>query len=183
MNFAERELLQRSAPPTLPKAITGTVSRAALRSVARDGGRCNALRRSGMRGRLSRSGIVRERGGDGGVASDWAAALAGACDAVLCSPPYVRSADIARLAPEIAWEPRCALDGGADGLDSFRAVTGGAARLLAVDGVAAFEIGDGQVRAVGDLLRAAGFGAIVEHRDLSGAVRCLSARRGLRQPI
>ena len=117
------------------------------------------------------------------VASDWTAALAGACDVVLCNPPYVRSADIARLAPEIAWEPRCALDGGADGLDGFRAVTGGAARLLAVDGVAAFEIGDGQASAVGDLMRAAGFGGVVEHRDLSGAVRCLSAQRGSQRPI
>ena len=104
------------------------------------------------------------------------AALAGACDVVLCNPPYVRNADIARLAPEIAWEPRCALDGGADGLDGFRAVAGGAARLLAVDGVAAFEIGDGQARAVGDLMRAAGFGAVVEHRDLS-------VRRGSQRPI
>lgn len=111
------------------------------------------------------------------VASDWAAALAGVCDVVLCNPPYVRSADIARLAPEIAWEPRCALDGGADGLDGFRAVMDGAARLLADGGVAAFEIGDGQARAVGGIMRAAGFAAIVEHRDLSGAVRCLSARR------
>ena len=50
-------------------------------------------------------------------------------------------------------------------------------------GVAAFEIGDEQARAVGDLMRAAGFGAVVEHRDLSGAVRCLSAQRGSRQPI
>ena len=96
---------------------------------------------------------------------------------MLCNPPYVRSADIARLAPEIAWEPRCALDGGADGLDGFHAVMDGAARLLAVDGVAAFEIGDGQARAVGDPMRAAGFGGVVEHRDLSGAVRCLSVRR------
>ena len=95
---------------------------------------------------------------------------------MLCNPPYVRSADIACLAPEIAWEPRCALDGGADGLDGFYAVTGGASRLLAADGVAAFELGDGQAHAVGDLMRAAGFGGIVEHRDLS-------VRRGSQRPI
>ena len=59
----------------------------------------------------------------------------------------------------------------------------GAAHLLAADGVAAFEIGDGQAHAVGDLMRAAGFGGIVEHRDLSGAFRCLSARQGLQRPI
>ena len=91
----------------------------------------------------------------------------------------MRSADTARRSLEIVWEARCALDGGADGLDGFGAVMGGAARLLAVDGVAAFKIGDGQARVVGDLMRAAGFGAIVEHRGLSRAVRCLSARRGL----
>ena len=104
------------------------------------------------------------------------AALAGACDVVLCNPPYVRSADIACLAPEIAWEPHHTLDGGADGLDGFRAVLDGAAHLLAADGVAAFELGDGQAHAVGDLMRAAGFGGIVEYRDLS-------ARQGSQRPI
>ena len=111
------------------------------------------------------------------VASDWSSALAGAFDAVVCNPPYVRSADIARLAPEIAREPRHALDGGADGLDAFRAVAPAAARLLAPAGVAAFEIGDGQACAAGRILRAAGFIAVVGRRDLSGAIRSLSALR------
>ena len=111
------------------------------------------------------------------VASDWSSALSGAFDVVVCNPPYVRSADIARLAPEIAWEPRHALDGGADGLDAFRAVVPAAARLLAPAGVAAFEIGDGQACAAGRILRAAGFIAVVGRRDLSGAIRSLSVLR------
>ena len=118
------------------------------------------------------------------AASDWTVALAGAFDIVLCNPPYVRSADIAGLAPEIAWEPRRALDGGPDGLGAFRAVMGGAARLLAVDGVALFEVGDGQTPAVAEAMHAASLGRIVEHRDLSGGIRCLSAEWNVsRQPI
>ena len=47
---------------------------------------------------------------------DWGAAARGGFDVVLANPPYVPSAEIARLAPEVAlWEPRLALDGGADG--------------------------------------------------------------------
>ena len=49
-------------------------------------------------------------------------------------------------------------------------------RVCSPSGVAAFEIGDEQARAVGDLMRAAGFGAIVEHRGLS-------VRRGSQRPI
>ena len=113
------------------------------------------------------------------VASDWSSALAGAFDVVVCNPPYVRTADIARLAPEIAWEPRRALDGGPDGLGALRAVLGGAARLLAVDGVALFEVGDGQAPVVAATIRAASLGRIVEHSDLSGSIRCLSV--GLRE--
>src|SRR6185437_278505 len=69
------------------------------------------------------------------VACDCAAALSGPLDLVLSHPPYVRPADIARLAPEVhAHDPRRALDGGADGLDAYRALIPQASRLLAPGG-------------------------------------------------
>lgn len=40
----------------------------------------------------------------------------GRFDAILCNPPYIRTRDVAVLAPELAHEPSIALDGGEDGL-------------------------------------------------------------------
>src|SRR5690606_26561064 len=45
---------------------------------------------------------------------------AAAFDLVVSNPPYVPTAEIDTLAPELAWEPRGALDGGTDGLDVIR---------------------------------------------------------------
>ena len=59
-------------------------------------------------------------------------------DAIVSNPPYIPTADIAQLSPEVSrYEPRLALDGGADGLSCYRAVlaslrTSIAATLLAV---------------------------------------------------
>ena len=112
------------------------------------------------------------------VASDWAAALGGApFDVVVCNPPYIPRAALAALAPEIACEPRLALDGGPDGLACYRAPLAGAARRLAAGGLVVVEIGDDREPQVRTLLRAAGFRGIAAHRDLSGTPRALSARR------
>ena len=46
-------------------------------------------------------------------------------DVIVSNPPYIRTQDIAELAPEVRAEPLSALDGGADGLRFYR-------RLLAV---------------------------------------------------
>jgi release factor glutamine methyltransferase len=56
------------------------------------------------------------------VEGDLAAPLAGSgpLDLVVANLPYVPTADIAGLAPEVRCEPRLALDGGPDGLDLVR---------------------------------------------------------------
>ena len=65
------------------------------------------------------------------VACDYAAALSGTFDLIVSNPPYIRSADIAGLATEVRdHDPLGALDGGADGLDAYRALIPQAARLL-----------------------------------------------------
>ena len=68
----------------------------------------------------SRSGLA-ERAGF--VACDYAAALSGPFDLIVSNPPYIRSADIDGLATEVRdHDPHRALDGGADGLDAYRAL-------------------------------------------------------------
>lgn len=101
----------------------------------------------------------------------------GRFDLIVSNPPYIRAADIDRLAPEInRHEPRLALDGGADGLDLHRRIAAGAMDHLAPGGAAMVEIGDGQSRAVMELFRVAGFASAAAIPDLAGIARVIVAR-------
>lgn len=108
------------------------------------------------------------------LVGDWADALSGCFDLILCNPPYIESAVIAGLDPEVAqFEPRSALDGGADGLDNYRRVTEALPALLAPEGVAILELGIGQARAVGSLAGDAGLAVLGTRSDLGGVERAL----------
>ena len=65
-------------------------------------------------------------------------------DLVCANLPYVKSADMATLAPDLAWEPRSALDGGEDGLAVIRRLLLRLPGVLARGGVALLEIGADQ---------------------------------------
>ena len=55
------------------------------------------------------------------IRCNFAAALSGPFDLIVSNPPYIRTSDIAGLAPEVRdHDPRLALDGGADGLEAYR---------------------------------------------------------------
>jgi release factor glutamine methyltransferase len=114
------------------------------------------------------------------LCGDWATALGETArfDLVLCNPPYIASAAIAGLMPEVArHEPAGALDGGADGLDDDRRVVAALPALLAPGGVAVLELGLGQEPAVAGLARAAGLTALLARHDLGGVPRALVLRR------
>jgi release factor glutamine methyltransferase len=90
----------------------------------------------------------------------------------------VRSGDIAFLERETRiHDPRLALDGGADGLDSYRALAPEIARLLAPTGRFFLEVGAGQAQAVTRLAAAAGLVDLATHRDLAGIARVVSGGR------
>jgi release factor glutamine methyltransferase len=113
------------------------------------------------------------------VACDLAAALSGPFDLVVSNPPYVRSADIASLAIEVrAHDPHRALDGGADGLDAYRALIPQATRLLAPGGVLVMEVGHGQSDYVEQLMKAAGLMRENPAKvDLAGIPRAVGGRK------
>jgi release factor glutamine methyltransferase len=112
------------------------------------------------------------------AACDFGTALQPGFDLVVTNPPYVASADIGALAPDVRdFDPHVALDGGADGLAAYRAITGDAARLVAPGAHFVAEIGKGQADAVTDLLVAAGFGGIMVFPDLAGIPRVVAATR------
>jgi release factor glutamine methyltransferase len=112
------------------------------------------------------------------VRGDWGRGLAESFELIVANPPYVASGELAELAPEVArYEPRAALDGGADGLDAYRAILPDLPRLLAPAGVACLEIGAGQATALAALAEVGGFRVAVRP-DLAGIPRCLVLRRG-----
>jgi release factor glutamine methyltransferase len=112
------------------------------------------------------------------LAGSWAESLVGGFDLVLSNPPYIESAAIPGLMPEVALhEPARALDGGADGLDAYRLILADLPRLLRPEGRAVLELGQGQVPAVSALARAAGLEVLGTHADLGGVDRALILRR------
>jgi release factor glutamine methyltransferase len=102
--------------------------------------------------------------------------LAGKLSAVVSNPPYVRSGDIATLPAEVRdFEPREALDGGPDGLDSLRAIAQDGPEFLARGGAVLLEVGDGQAPVVEDMLRAA-LGSVRTFKDYAGRDRIVMGR-------
>ncbi len=106
------------------------------------------------------------------VKGDWGAGIEGAFDLVVSNPPYIASAEIETLEPEVAiHEPRLALDGGPDGLDAYRRLMPDVARLLRPGGRFALEIGQGQGDDVIAIARAAGLVPEAVRPDLTGVGR------------
>ena len=70
-------------------------------------------------------------------------------DLLISNPPYIASAEIETLEPEVRdFDPRAALDGGADGLDFYRLLAAQAKSFLKPHGKIMLEFGDGQAEAI-----------------------------------
>ena len=110
------------------------------------------------------------------VACNIADALQGRFDLIVSNPPYIARGAIASIDPEVRdYDPRLALDGGADGLDAFRAIAAACPALLAPGGRLVVELGLGQGDAVGTLFEAAGLAVRSIKDDLGGIPRALTA--------
>jgi release factor glutamine methyltransferase len=107
---------------------------------------------------------------------DWTLGLDDeAFDLVVANPPYVASADIETLAPEVRdYEPRLALDGGPDGLDAYRRLAPEILRVLRRGGRFVVEIGAAQREAVEALFLAAGAQQVTARRDLANRERVVA---------
>ncbi len=108
----------------------------------------------------------------------WGAAVTGRFDLIVSNPPYIASVEIDGLQREVAhFEPRRALDGGADGLAAYRALAADVARLLSPAGVAVIEFGAGQGAAVAQIIERVGLVPAGFTADLAGHDRCLSCHK------
>ncbi len=93
-------------------------------------------------------------------------------DAVVSNPPYVATAEWERLDPAVRdFEPRLALDGGADGLEATRALVAEARAALPPGGLLALEVDARRARETAALLAAAGFTGVTVQDDLFGRPR------------
>ena len=101
----------------------------------------------------------------------------GQFDAILSNPPYIRTEVVGTLAPELAYEPRAALDGGEDGLIFYRAIVELHAKLLKPNGFFLFEIGYDQGDDLRRLAAKHGFDCRII-RDLGGCDRVAVLTRG-----
>ena len=107
----------------------------------------------------------------------WTSSLEGPFDLLVSNPPYIESATVEGLMPEVsAHEPRLALDGGADGLAAYRLIAAAAPRLVATGGWAVVEGGEGQAPDIAALFAAAGFTPRPARQDLGGVDRVVPAQ-------
>ena len=106
------------------------------------------------------------------VQSDLFTNVRGRFNVIVCNPPYIRSDEIASLLKEVReFEPRIALDGGADGLDFYRRIAKSIRSYLARDGVLLLECGEGQTEEILKIFGKCSY--VMPIKDLSGVDRFL----------
>ena len=107
-----------------------------------------------------------------------APAFLGQFDVLVSNPPYITKAEMPELEPSVRdFEPHLALEGGADGLDFYRAILRNFDAALRPGGTICFEFGFGQETALTELLQAAGYEDVTLRKDLRGVVRAVSAKK------
>jgi release factor glutamine methyltransferase len=104
--------------------------------------------------------------------------IAGRFDLIVSNPPYIRSAELEALEPEVSlWEPRGALDGGVDGLDCYRRIAREASDHLAPNGAVAVEIGADMGKEVARLFAGGGcYTGVTVFQDYAGRDRVVMAK-------
>lgn len=104
--------------------------------------------------------------------ASWFDGVRGTFDLIVSNPPYIKSADIAALMPEVKdFDPMLALDGGTDGFDQIRILLRDLQRYLSPRGAAMIEIGYDQADEMINLVENSGLCVIDVHRDLNGHQR------------
>jgi release factor glutamine methyltransferase len=97
-------------------------------------------------------------------------------DLIVSNPPYVPSAVIATLSPEVRREPLLALDGGKDGLDLIRRIVDGAPPFLGPGGTLLMEADPAQMPVAAGILERRGYSDIQMYKDLTGRARVIGGR-------
>ncbi len=97
------------------------------------------------------------------IQSDLFTRLRGRFDVIVSNPPYIPSQEIDTLQREVkSFEPRLALDGGADGLDIYRRIAQDAFKYLNRNGYIVMEVGKGQAQDVAKMFKGSAYSVIMK---------------------
>tara|TARA_B100000131_G_scaffold278859_1_gene283659 strand:+ start:3316 stop:4158 length:843 start_codon:yes stop_codon:yes gene_type:complete len=108
------------------------------------------------------------------IVSDWFNSIKGKFDLIVCNPPYIESSKISLLPNEVKlYDPHGAIDGGIDGLNSYRTIASEISQFINPNGKIIFEIGFSQEHQVINIMKQYGFINLLKVKDLSNIVRCL----------
>lgn len=172
-------VLDRLAPDARPVILDlGTGSGAILVSLlhALPGARGTGIDVSSAALRMARTNAAAAGVADraGFVLSDWAAMPVRRGDVIVSNPPYIARGELPALMGDVRhFDPPRALDGGADGLASYRAIAAALPRIARPGALVVFETGYRQAKSVVDIL--SGAGCATRGRDL-GVVKDLAGR-------
>lgn len=180
--LVERALARIPAGARLRIADLGTGTGAVALAIARERPGCKVLATDLSRDALT---VARRNARALGTKNlrcrkgDWYAALAGRhFDLLVSNPPYIAAAEWADTSPELAFEPRLALDGGEDGLDACRLLIPGALAHLRPGGWLLLEHGATQGGDIRTLMKKCGYTSVMTTPDLAGHPRVSEGQIG-----
>jgi release factor glutamine methyltransferase len=100
--------------------------------------------------------------------------IEGEFDVIISNPPYIKTAEIDLLDREVKdYEPKLALDGGADGLDFYRRIAASAKEKLVDGGIVLMECGYDQAQDIKELFCEYSLVEII--KDINGIERIIKA--------
>ena len=113
------------------------------------------------------------------MCSNWTESVSGTFDLIVSNPPYIPSATILNLHPEVQnHDPILALDGGEDGLAPYKILLPTLKKFLVPGGVVFFEVGIRQAGDIAGLVRDSNATLSRTYDDLGGVTRVLEIQYG-----
>ena len=106
--------------------------------------------------------------------SNWFSNIHEKFDIIVSNPPYIKSKIIPNLTKEVRnFDPHIALDGGENGLDSYRNISKECSKYLFKEGLIFLEIGESQCMDVKEIFQKKYLNLTSTYKDLSGIERVL----------
>ena len=109
------------------------------------------------------------------LVSNWMSSVNYKYDLVVSNPPYIASEDIKKLSKSVKiYDPILSLDGGDDGLNSYRLISSDLKRIISMNALIIIEIGYNQSLQVIDIFKKNDFKLIKKYNDINGLDRVLT---------